>query len=468
MKSRYLAAILSIDVVGYSRMMQSDPDKLLAAVNAIFRGVVRPQVTKAQGRVFKLMGDGALIEFPSAQLALDCAVAIQKDLREGDPVYEFHEPVLLRLGLHAGDLVRENDDLFGEPINIAARLQSRAEPGGILLSQMLAQLAGGGSGIRLRREGVQTFKNIDQPLETLSVDMTDEQLDDERQKLALSQTIRFFQTRDKAHLAWTSVGSGPPVVKAPNWIGHLEHDWHNPGSRNLFTSLAGRHQLIRFDGRGNGLSDWDVAEFSFDLFVDDLARVFDAAKIDRAPIVGLSQGCPIAVGFAARYPERVSGLVLMGGFAVGRAKRKSKKEREQAKALQAMMEAGWDDDYPSLRDHMARLIVPGAAHEDLLRYAEVMREIISPANIARYRAALEEFDVRDLLPDIQVPALVMHAKGDRMQPIEQSRVLASGLPDARFIAFDSDNHIFVENDPCWPLVEREMLEFLAQLAGEPS
>jgi class 3 adenylate cyclase/pimeloyl-ACP methyl ester carboxylesterase len=459
-KDRRLATILAIDVAGYSRMMQADAAELLAALNTIFHRVVKPRVAEHGGRVVKLLGDGALVEFPSAFSAIACATAIQTDLRGTPPPYSYREPIALRMGLHAGDVLAEGGDIFGDGVNIAARLQAAAEPGNILLSRTVADLAGGEVAQQLRREGVHRLKNIAAPVETLSVVFGDTAAQIDREKLARVQEIRFCTASDGLRLAWTEVGSGPSLVKAPNWIGHLELDWRAPGLGHIFASIAARCRLVRFDARGNGLSDWEMENISFDLFVDDLRCVFDAAGIERAPILAISQGCAVAVGFAARFPEHVSGIVMIGGYPVGRAKRASAKDKERAKALKAMMAAGWDDDYPSLRDLMAEIIVPSASVEDRRQYAEDMRQIISPENLARYRDVVDHLNVTGMLAQVQAPCLVMHCRGDRMQPIEQGRKLAAGLPNARFIALDSNSHEPTENEPGWPVMEREMHAFL--------
>ena len=195
------------------------------------------------------------------------------------------------------------------------------------------------------------------------------------------------------------------------------------------------YRLVRFDSRANGLSDWDVAEMTFDHLVDDLELVFDVAGVEQAPILAISQGCAVAAAFAARVPERVSAVVMIGGFPVGRAKRKSKKDQKLARALKEMMTAGWDDDYPSLRDLMADVIVPSASLEDRIRYARDMKDMISPENMGRYRDTVDNLDVTDLLSQVQAPTLVLHCKGDRMQPIEQGRKLAADLPNARLIVY---------------------------------
>lgn len=460
MAMRRLATVLSIDVVGYSKMMQSDSAGTLSALNSIFRSVVRPNVATNDGRIVKLLGDGALIEFQSTYQALVCAVSIQERLRDASSSADSREgPIFLRMGLHVGDLLVEGEDIFGDGVNIAARLQAAAEAGGVLLSRMVADLAGGDLPCRLRPEGMRSFKNIERPIEVLSVDFSDEQELAERASFASAQEIRFCKTSDGIRLAWAEGGEGATLLKAPNWIGNLETDWRNPMLTHLYSSLMKRYRVVRFDARANGLSDWDVPDISFDRFVDDLERVFDEAGIERAPLLAISQGSAVAAAFAVRAPERVSAMVMIGSFPVGRALRKSKKDRDRARAMQEMMRVGWDDDYPSLRDLMADVIVPGASLEDRLQYARDMKDMITPENMGRYRDVIDSVDVTGLLSQVRAPTLVIHSKGDRMQPIEQGRKMAAGIPNARFIAYDSDNHVPIENDSCWPLMEQEIHAF---------
>ena len=195
MSKRRLSAILSLDVVGYSRMMQVDASGLLTSLNAIFRSVVLPAVAASEGRVVKLLGDGALVEFTSAVEALRCAVEIQQQLRRPDSPYCKPELIKLRAGLHAGDVVVEGDDVFGDGVNISARLQSAAQPGGIFASRMFCDLAGSAISVRLRREGTHSIKGIAQPIEVLSVDFSNPKLEVQRASFARHQEIRFFISR---------------------------------------------------------------------------------------------------------------------------------------------------------------------------------------------------------------------------------------------------------------------------------
>ncbi len=461
MKQRRLSAILSLDVVGYSRMMQGGSGPLLKTLNTLYRDLVTSVVHANKGRVVKLLGDGALIEFPSTGRALEAAIAIQTRMREPNNPYQTPERIQLRAGLHVGDVTVEGDDIFGDGVNIAARLQAAAEPGGVLVSRMFCELAGADFTDRLRGQGLHSFKGISQPIEVLSVDFSGMPGPETRAAFETTQQIQYCRTDDGVSLAWSAVGQGAPVVKAPNWVSHLELDMRNPYVAPIARSIAQHHRLIRFDARLNGLSDWRAKTCTFERFVDDLEAIFDAAEVERAPILAMSQGGAVAAAFAARRPERVSAIIMIGSFPVGRANRTAKRDVERALAMRQMMTAGWDDDYPSLRDLMAQIIVPGASEEARRTYAEDMRNMISPENMGRYRDVIDHVDIRDLLPSVQAPCLVCHATGDRMQPVEQGRLFAKGLPNARFIAYESPNHGMPENDPEWPRLERDALAFLA-------
>ena len=341
MPKRRLATVLIIDVVGYSKLMQNDAGGVVAVLTDIFRSVIRPQVQRTNGRVVKLLGDGALIEFSSAYDGLDCAVSVQNMMGATPPSYHYQESIFLRMGLHVGDIIVESQDIFGDAPNIAARLQTLAEPGGIMLSRAVADMAGSGLPIKLREEGRHSLKNIANPIEVLAVDSSAKtKTHTSRDHHAQALEVRYCKSIDGQNLAWASVGKGTPIVKAPNWIGHLELDWNHPSLGHIYDSLVNRRRLVYFDARGNGLSDWEIPALSFDQFVSDLEHVFNAAGIDRAPILAISQGSGVAAAFAAKNPERVSAIIIIGGYSLGRALRDSPKDKQRVEAMQAMMQAG--------------------------------------------------------------------------------------------------------------------------------
>ncbi|WP_340108492.1 alpha/beta fold hydrolase [Pikeienuella sp. HZG-20] len=450
-----ISAILSLDVVGYGARMTSDPAGTLDDLQRVLRAVVRPAVRGGDGRIVKLLGDGALVEFPSAGDAIRAAAQILAATRQG--------ATRLRAGVHVGDVAVEGDDIFGDAVIIAARLQAAAPPGGGLVSRFAAEMAGGALEVALRPEGALNLKGAARPIEALSIDLGSKSRAASMAGFEASQKIRFATSRDGVRLAWTGIGAGPVLIKAPNWISHLTRDWDSFFGGWL-ASLAHGRRLIRFDQRGNGLSDRGVAELSLDRFVDDLEAVFDAAGVARAPVIGLSQGATIAAAFAARYPERVSGLICVGGFAQGVYVRADARHAALVAAQDAMSRAGWDDAYPSIRDHFARLISPDATMEDQRVFAERMRDAITAEEFGRFREAVGRLDVADRLASVACPALVLHATGDRTHPIEQGRRLASGMPDARFVALNSRNHLMPDYDSAWPIALREIDSFLSALA----
>ncbi|QIE54043.1 alpha/beta fold hydrolase [Pikeienuella piscinae] len=452
--SRHIAAILSLDVVGYSARMAEDAEATLRDLQRILRTIVRPLIRESGGRVVKLMGDGALAEFGAAGDAIRATQSIQQAMRA--------EATQLRAGVHVGDVTVEGDDIFGDAVNIAARLQEAARPGGALVSRAAVEMAGGGIGVGLRPEGALRLKGLARPVEALALDLDAAERHETASALAASQQIRFATSRDGARLAWTAIGDGPALVKAPNWISHLECDWRTPFA-GLLTTLTRGRRLIRFDQRGNGLSDRTVPELSVERFVDDLEAVFDAAGVERAPVFGLSQGAATAAAFAARHPERVSALICLGGFAQGGHVRSEPRHAEFVAALDAMARTGWDDSYPSIRDHFARIISPGASAEDHRVLAEAMREMITAESFGRFRDVIGHLDVTAILPAIRCPALLLHAGGDRMHPLEQGRRLAAGIPDSRFVVLDSVNHLMPADDQAWPHATREIEAFLAQI-----
>lgn len=273
------------------------------------------------------------------------------------------------------------------------------------------------------------------------------------------QTIQFCTAPDGVRIAYAAVGDGPPLVKTGHWLTHLEHDWDSPIWRPHLRALAS-YRLIRYDARGNGLSDWEVPDFSFDARVRDLETVIDAAGLDRFPLLGVSQGCAISIAYAVRYPERVSHLVLYGGFARGRRRRGSEREVQTSDAVLTLMRQGWGQDNPAFRQMFTSLFIPGGTMEQMQWYNDLQRISTSPENAIRLRRASDDLDVTHLLPQVRTPTLVLHCRNDALQPFEEGRILAAGIPGARFVALEGRNHIILEGDPGWDRFLDEVRTFL--------
>ena len=225
-------------------------------------------------------------------------------------------------------------------------------------------------------------------------------------------------------------------------------------------ALARDHLLVRYDQRGNGLSDRDVVDISFDAFVNDLEAVVDAAGLERFPLFGVSQGCAAAIAYAVRHPERVTRLVLYGGYARGASKRDSAGEGEQAQAPLTLMRSGWGQENPAFRQIFTSLFMPGATAEQMQWFNDLQRMTTSPENAVRIRQANNQIDVADLLGRMSVATLVLHCRDDAVVPFEAGRRMAAAIPGARFVTLEGRNHLILEDEPAWPRYIDEVRGFL--------
>jgi pimeloyl-ACP methyl ester carboxylesterase/DNA-binding CsgD family transcriptional regulator len=280
----------------------------------------------------------------------------------------------------------------------------------------------------------------------------------------MQQQIRFCKTTDGARLAYASVGagSGPPLVKAANWLSHIEYDWRTPIWRPLFERLARNRRLVRYDERGCGLSDRDVEDFSLEAWVRDLETVVDAAGLQRFSLLGISQGGPIAIAYTVRHPERVSRLVLYGTYATGHLKRNpTPTQIEERKVLLDIVRVGWGRETPAFRQVFSSLFFPDASADQLRWFNELQRESTSPENAVRMMRAFWDLDVRDIAPQVNVPTLILHARDDARIPFEEGRRLATLIPDARFVQLEGRNHLLLETEPAFGQFLTEVNAFLA-------
>jgi pimeloyl-ACP methyl ester carboxylesterase/DNA-binding CsgD family transcriptional regulator len=251
-------------------------------------------------------------------------------------------------------------------------------------------------------------------------------------------------------------------------LSHLEFDWTSPVWRHWLLELARYHTLVRYDERGCGLSDWDVEDFSLDAWVQDLEMVVDALGLERFPLLGLSQGGPIAITYAVRHPEKVSHLILYGSYARGRFKRNlSPEQMEEVETLLKLMKVGWGRDNPAFRQVFTTLLMPEATAEQMRRLNELQRLSASPENAVRFRYTFYSIDVSDLASRVTVPTLVLHVRGDAAVPFEESRRLAALIPGARFVPLEGNNHILLESEPAWSRFLAEVRSFIGTEATEP-
>ncbi|WP_116808438.1 alpha/beta fold hydrolase [Steroidobacter cummioxidans] len=276
----------------------------------------------------------------------------------------------------------------------------------------------------------------------------------------IRQSIRYVRGSDGVRLAWASAGSGPPLVKAANWLTHLQYDLESPVWRHWIEFFAEHFHFIRYDERGCGMSQWEVPEVSLPRWVDDLSAVIDAAQCN-APmtLLGISQGASACIAYAVRHPERVSHLILYGGYATGWAKRGDPQGLRRFQAIVELIRLGWGTDTVAFRQVFTSRFAPGASQQQLEWFNELCRRTTTPDIAAHLMLARSEVDVRELLPQLQVPTLVIHPVDDQVTPLNASRELASEIANAEFVQLESRNHVLLEHEPAWAQFKETVLEF---------
>jgi pimeloyl-ACP methyl ester carboxylesterase/DNA-binding CsgD family transcriptional regulator len=251
------------------------------------------------------------------------------------------------------------------------------------------------------------------------------------------------------------------MIKAATWLSHLEQDWDSPVWSHLLRELSTRSTFVRYDERGCGLSDWHVPSLSFESWVNDLETVADAVGAETFSLLGISQGAAVAIAYAVRHPERVSHLVLHGGYARGRLVRSnSEQDRAEAEMMCKLAELGWGKEEASFRQFFTTQFIPGGTAEQHQWFNEMERLSTSPENAARFMREFNSIDVTSLLSRVDCPTLVLHSQRDARVPFAEGRLLATSIPGARFIPIDSQNHLLLGNEPGWEVWLEEVSHFL--------
>lgn len=276
-----------------------------------------------------------------------------------------------------------------------------------------------------------------------------------------SESVRFCRSPDGTRLAFAVTGQGPTLVKAAQWISHIQEDWNSPMWAHLMAFLSRGRCLVRHDARGNGLSDRDVDDISLDAWVADMEAVVEAAGIDRFSIFGMSQGAAVAAAYAARHPARVERMVLVGGYARGRLVMGDQASSDDAQAMRALLQHGWGEENTAYLRALGALYMPDATTEQARWFARMQRIATSAQMAVRIRAVCDRLDVVDILPQVRAKTLVIHARGDAIAPYEAGRLFATHIPDARFVALDSANHLPVAGDAAWQQAEAAIEDFLS-------
>jgi len=270
--------------------------------------------------------------------------------------------------------------------------------------------------------------------------------------------VRFCRSTDGARIAYAAHGDGPPLVVSTCWLSHLQFDRQSPVWKHWIDDLGSFTHLVRYDERGFGLSDWDVDDFSFEHRIADLEAVVDAAGLDRFALLGMAQGGQVAIMYALRHPERVTRLILNSAYPtmiVG------EDGLAMEKAFVELIRVGWARPESEFRRVFTSLMIPGATAEQMAWLDDLQRVATSTENAIAFREARYGIDVRDVLPDLDLPTLVIQGKDERVNPFEGSRELATLIPGAQLTALDTANHILLADEPAWPVFVSEVRKFLA-------
>ena len=285
----------------------------------------------------------------------------------------------------------------------------------------------------------------------------------------LRQHVHYVNASDGTRLAWAESGTGPLVVKAANWLTHLEYEWESPVWRHWIQFFSAHSRFVRYDERGGGMSEWQGGPFSLDQWFADLGSVIDAAR-PQAPVtlLGISQGAVTCIRYALGHPERVDRRILYGGYARGWRRRDSPAAQREYEAMMDLMRVAWGKDNPTFRQVFTSRFIPGGSLEQLQWFNDLCLKTTSGDIAATLQEARSVLDLSGELGGLTTPTLVLHARDDAVCPIAEGRLLASGSPGAEFVELDSRNHILLEHEPAWQRFCDAVLAFLqpGQLNGD--
>jgi class 3 adenylate cyclase/pimeloyl-ACP methyl ester carboxylesterase len=447
-------------MAGYSRLMENDENSIISRQKDYRKNLIDPAIETSGGHIVKTTGDGMLVDFSSAQSAVRCALEIQAGMQERESGRPDKERIQYRVGINVGDVVFDDGDVFGDGVNVASRLEGLAEPGGICISDSVHQMVQDRIPERFDSLGLQKVKNISRPIKVWQWTSAPRERSTAVTDVGLTQRIEFCIAPDGTQLAYASIGEGPPVLKAPNWLNHIEYEWRSPIWGPALSAMAEHHRLVRFDQRGNGLSDWDVQDVSEDVMIADMETVATAAGLERTALFGISQGCAFSIRYAVEHPGKVICLVLLGGYARGTLMRNSPEQQSLHEAMTTMIRQAWGSPNPVYRHLFTESLMADATAEQKSSFDELQRVATSPENAARINEMNAAVDVTELAPQIKVPTLVLHSEGDRRVPLEEGRRMAALIPGARFVTLPGNNHALVEGTSAFDMFFEEFERFL--------
>lgn len=280
----------------------------------------------------------------------------------------------------------------------------------------------------------------------------------------VKQQIQYCTTTDGVRIAYAVTGAGTPIIRTSHWLTHLQHDFTSPVWKHVMLGLARNHQLVRYDPRGEGMSQREVADISFEGWMKDLEAVADATGFERFALFGCSQGAAPAVAYAVRHPQRVSHLILYGGFARGRLMRGHGKEMEDELALATtLIRKGWGQRHAAHRQWFASTFLPEGSADQYRWFNALQKVSASPDVAARHLEASAAMDISAMLPKVKVPTLVLHCREDCVAAFDLGEELAASIPGARLVPLEGENHLFLPDSPA----HRDFIHAVYEFLGDP-
>jgi class 3 adenylate cyclase/pimeloyl-ACP methyl ester carboxylesterase len=474
-EARQLLAIMFTDVVGYTALTERD-EAGAVRVRERHRELVQTLVKQFDGEVVEVTGDESLSIFPSALRAVDCALALQGALRS-------YPDLRLRIGIHLGDVLRRDGEVIGDGVNVAARIRPLAEPGGICISEPVYQMVRTRAHVTAQALGRQSLKNVGEAVAVYSICVGEaDPLVRPRRRvrkvlggvlaavvlgavliaanraaigtwLALNaprflttpveQQIGFAETSDGARIAYATSGAGPPVVFVLGWATHMKEGLGSPlyDLGGVLRWYSEHHLVVRYDGRGFGLSDRDATDFSIDARVRDLEAVVDALGLERFALYAASAGGPTGIAYAARHPDRVTRLVLAATSA-GAASTPEEERLQSPEVWQARVElfrTNWDD--PATRAMLVELLAPDAGEVPRRVLIHFLGLAADGAAMAGFFTASREIDVSEEARRVRASTLVVSPDSPGPLGLSGGRRLTSLIPEARFEILKGAGHV---------------------------
>jgi len=279
----------------------------------------------------------------------------------------------------------------------------------------------------------------------------------------MKQQIQYCTTKDGVRIAYAVTGEGSPIIRTSHWLTHLQHDFSSPVWKHVMIGLARHHRLVRYDPRGEGMSQRTCDDVSFEGWMKDLEAVAEATGFPRFALFGCSQGAATAVAYAVRHPERVSHLILYGGFARGIMERGDPEMKARLDLSTALIRQGWGRRHPAHRQWFTTTFLPEGSADQYRWFNKLQKVSASPEMAARHLETAAHMNITELLAKVKVPTLVFHCREDCLVPMEYGEELAASIPGAKLVPLEGANHLFLADSPA----HRDFIHQVYEFLGDP-